>query len=91
MFALGLRLIADVVRPLSEMRYKRHIAEPIKFRCPNCETEYKVDLVEAPPTQTDPLLCLSCGAPLQNRQGKFARCTENISAPTDHATLGGLL
>ena len=44
-----------------------------KFRCPNCEAEYKVVRVESPPSQQDrQLLCLSCGGPLHNRDGKFA-------------------
>lgn len=53
-------------------RYKLAMTEPTKFRCSNCETEYKIVRVEAPATHKDPLLCLSCGAPLQNREGKFA-------------------
>jgi predicted RNA-binding Zn-ribbon protein involved in translation (DUF1610 family) len=43
-----------------------------RFRCPNCEAEYKVVRVEAFPTHDQPLLCLSCGGPLHNREGKFA-------------------
>jgi hypothetical protein len=35
-------------------------------------TCYKVVLVDAPPEHDQSLTCLSCGAPLQNRQGKFA-------------------
>jgi hypothetical protein len=43
------------------------------FSCPNCEAKYKVVRLEAPPTHDDPpLLCLSCGGPLRNRDGKFA-------------------
>jgi predicted RNA-binding Zn-ribbon protein involved in translation (DUF1610 family) len=42
-----------------------------KFRCPNCEAEYKVVRVEASPTHDQPLVCLSCGGPLNNREGKF--------------------
>jgi hypothetical protein len=42
------------------------------FRCPNCEAEYKVARVEALSTRNMQLTCLSCGAPLLNRQGKFA-------------------
>jgi len=42
------------------------------FRCPNCDTAYKVVRVEAPLTHDQPLLCLSCGGPLHNREGKFA-------------------
>lgn len=53
-------------------RYTRAITEPTKFRCSKCETEYKIVRVDAPPTHNDPLLCLSCGTRLQNREGKFA-------------------
>jgi predicted RNA-binding Zn-ribbon protein involved in translation (DUF1610 family) len=42
------------------------------FRCPNCEAEYKVVRVEAPPMHEKQLACLSCGGPLRNREGKFA-------------------
>jgi len=48
------------------------LESPAKFRCPNCETEYQVVRVEAPPTHDNPLLCLSRGGPLRNREGKFA-------------------
>ena len=54
----------------------RHAVCPVpgatKYQCPKCEAEYKVVRVEAPPTHDNPLLCLSCGGPLQNRDGKFA-------------------
>jgi predicted RNA-binding Zn-ribbon protein involved in translation (DUF1610 family) len=43
-----------------------------KFRCPNCEAEYKLVRIEAPPTHDDQLVCLSCGGPLRNREGTFA-------------------
>jgi predicted RNA-binding Zn-ribbon protein involved in translation (DUF1610 family) len=44
-----------------------------KFQCPTCKTEYKVVRIEAARTpQEHPLTCLSCGAPLRNREGKFA-------------------
>jgi len=50
-----------------------HTAEmAARFQCPNCEAEYRVVRVEAPPTHDQPLLCLSCGGPLHNREGKFA-------------------
>jgi predicted nucleic acid-binding Zn ribbon protein len=42
------------------------------FRCPNCEAQYKVVRVEAAPTHNNQLTCLSCGGPLNNREGKFA-------------------
>ena len=42
----------------------------IEGTSPNCEAEYQVVRVEAPPTHDDPLL--SCGGPLRNREGKYA-------------------
>jgi hypothetical protein len=42
------------------------------FRCPTCQAEYRVVCVEAPPTHDNQLLCLGCGGPLQNREGRFA-------------------
>jgi len=42
-----------------------------KFRCPTCEAKYKVVRIEAPPTREE-LTCLSCGAWLRNREGRFA-------------------
>jgi hypothetical protein len=46
--------------------------EPTKFYCPTCEAPYKVVRVEAPLNNDRELLCLSCGGPLRNREGKFA-------------------
>jgi hypothetical protein len=42
------------------------------FRCPACDSEYKVVRAEAPPIAYKKLTCLGCGCPLRNRQGKFA-------------------
>ena len=42
-----------------------------KFRCPICNAEYLVARIEAPATQENPLLCLGCDGPLQDRDGKF--------------------
>jgi hypothetical protein len=42
-----------------------------KFRCPVCNAEYLVARIEAPATQENPLLCLGCDGPLQDRDGKF--------------------
>jgi hypothetical protein len=57
-----------------------------KFRCPNCEAEYKVVRIEAPPTREDrQLTCLSCGGPIRNREGKFALKYFRVS---DGADLG---
>ena len=46
--------------------------ETANFRCGTCETRYKVVRAEAPPANDKQLLCLGCGAPLRNREGKFA-------------------
>ena len=46
--------------------------EATEFRCPNCQAEYKVVRFEAPPADDQQILCLSCGGPLHNREGKFA-------------------
>jgi predicted RNA-binding Zn-ribbon protein involved in translation (DUF1610 family) len=43
-----------------------------EFQCPTCVAAYKVVRVGAPPDHNNPVLCLSCGGPLQNREGKFA-------------------
>jgi hypothetical protein len=43
-----------------------------KFHCPICNAEYLIVRIEAAATQGDPLLCLGCDGPLQNRDGKFA-------------------
>jgi predicted RNA-binding Zn-ribbon protein involved in translation (DUF1610 family) len=44
----------------------------VSFQCPNCDEQYKVVRVEAPTANDKQLLCLSCGAPLHNRVGKYA-------------------
>jgi len=56
-----------------------------KFQCPFCEAQYDVVRVEAPPMHDKPLLCLSCGAPLHNRDGKFVLKYFRVS---DGAELG---
>ena len=55
------------------------------FQCPFCEAQYDVVRVEAPPMHDKPLLCLSCGAPLHNRDGKFVLKYFRVS---DGAELG---
>jgi hypothetical protein len=49
-----------------------HMVEVTRFQCPNCEATYKLIRVEAPPDYDRELACLSCGAPLRNREDKFA-------------------
>jgi predicted RNA-binding Zn-ribbon protein involved in translation (DUF1610 family) len=58
---------------------------PTKFLCPNCDAEFKLIRVEAAPTHDRQLTCLSCGAPLRNRVGKFALKYFRVS---DGAELG---
>ena len=43
------------------------------FDCSNCGAQYKVVRIEAPPgpTTSREITCLSCGAPLHGREGKF--------------------
>jgi predicted RNA-binding Zn-ribbon protein involved in translation (DUF1610 family) len=42
------------------------------FNCPNCGALYEVVHVEAENVAIDrELACVSCGAPLQSRQGRF--------------------
>jgi hypothetical protein len=48
------------------------MSEPTSFQCPTCETPYKVARVATPVANDRELLCLSCGGPLRNREGKFA-------------------
>jgi predicted RNA-binding Zn-ribbon protein involved in translation (DUF1610 family) len=48
------------------------MTEAIEFQCPNCEAQYKVVRIEAPSADDDALLCLSCDAPLPDREGEFA-------------------
>ena len=62
--------MADIIIPALAIKFKN--VRNKKFRCPTCEAQYKVVRVEAPPDQNNPVLCLSCGGPLQNREGKFA-------------------
>ena len=54
------------------MRYQQALSETTKFECATCEAVYKVVRVEAPAERDRPLTCLSCGAPLRSREGKFA-------------------
>jgi predicted RNA-binding Zn-ribbon protein involved in translation (DUF1610 family) len=43
-----------------------------RFNCPNCGALYEVVRVEAENVAIGrELACLSCGAPLQSRQGRF--------------------
>jgi hypothetical protein len=45
-----------------------------KFQRPTCDALYELVRVEAPPNhdRREQVLCLGCGGPLRNREGKFA-------------------
>src|SRR5262249_19454719 len=45
----------------------------VSFKCPNCGAKYEIVRVEASPRPTTDreITCLSCGGPLQGRQGVF--------------------
>jgi len=43
-----------------------------RFNCPNCDAIYDLVRTEAGSIATDrELVCLTCGAPLQSREGRF--------------------
>jgi hypothetical protein len=47
-------------------------SEAVHFNCPNCDALYDLVRVEAESVKTDhELACLTCGAPLQGRDGRF--------------------
>ena len=43
------------------------------FHCPTCTAKYEIVRVEAPPGPTTDreIVCVACGGPLQDREGKF--------------------
>ncbi len=43
-----------------------------RFNCANCGAQYKVVRVESPATEDREVACLTCAAPLEAREGKFA-------------------
>ena len=58
-------LVGNYSGPMSDS-----LSEP--FNCPNCGARYEVVRIEEPPRPTDrEVTCLSCGAPLHGREGKF--------------------
>jgi hypothetical protein len=81
------------IRDISRFAPTRHdhaTAETTSFHCPNCQTRYKVVKVEASKEHDRPLSCLSCGAPLINREGKFALKyfrTDGRAMPTERQRL----
>lgn len=47
-------------------------SRPTRFNCPNCGAAYDLVRVEAESITTDrELVCLTCGAPLKSREGRF--------------------
>ncbi len=42
------------------------------FKCSTCKTVYRLVLIEAPAADDKPIECVSCGAPLVGRIGKYA-------------------
>jgi DNA-directed RNA polymerase subunit RPC12/RpoP len=42
-----------------------------RFNCANCGAPYEVVRVEAPTTADGEIACLSCGVPLEAREGRF--------------------
>ena len=44
-----------------------------QFECPNCAAKYEFVRVEAPrvPTTDREITCVSCGGPMNGREGKF--------------------
>jgi hypothetical protein len=64
-----------------------------RSNCPNCDAVYEVVRVEAEDVAVDrELACLSCGAPLQARQGRFVLkyflLERSYSAVTPRHTVG---
>jgi hypothetical protein len=46
--------------------------QPSPMYCPHCHAKYVVVRVEAPPTGADrEITCVSCGGPLNGREGHF--------------------
>jgi len=43
-----------------------------RFNCANCGAQYKGVRVEAPTAADREIVCLSCGVPLEAREGRFA-------------------
>jgi hypothetical protein len=47
-------------------------SEPIPFRCPSCEAEYKIVTIETCDVVQGKLRCLKCDAPLPAGEGRVA-------------------
>ena len=61
------------------------------FHCPNCEALYQVVKVEAPRVMGErELTCLSCGGPLDAREGRFCAPVLFLFSRTDLANISPL-
>jgi hypothetical protein len=60
---------AQMMRDLQSMSN----SQSTSFECPNCAAKYEVVRVDAPPGPTidREITCVSCGGPLQGREGPF--------------------
>jgi hypothetical protein len=47
-------------------------SEPIPFRCPTCEAEYKIVTIEACDVVRGKIHCLKCDAPFPAGEGRVA-------------------
>jgi predicted Zn finger-like uncharacterized protein len=48
-------------------------AQAMRFNCPNCDARYQLIRVESDSiTANRQVECLTCGAPLQGREGRYA-------------------
>jgi hypothetical protein len=48
-------------------------AQAVRFNCPNCDALYQLIRIEADSITADRQIeCLTCGTPLQGRQGRYA-------------------
>jgi hypothetical protein len=51
-------------------------SEPIPFRCPSCEAEYKIVTIETCDVVQGKLRCLKCDAPLPAGEGALLLWTQ---------------
>lgn len=54
----------------------------VEFRC-RCGAQYKVARQEAPQNREGKITCLSCGAPLDAREGKFVLKYFRVKRPQE--------
>jgi hypothetical protein len=58
----------------------------VEFRC-RCGAHYKVARQEAPPERDGEVTCLSCGAPLDAREGNFVLKYFRVKRPHEEVRL----